>query len=325
MNPVLSTTTVHPLDRLSFWNEAISNTFVPCVIDTLDNHPFQGTVQTQRLDFVQFSLVSATRSYVRRTRRIISRITDAYVKVLYQVSGESVLVQNGRSAYLRPGSWCIGDCSTPYDLILPIDNVKHLVVYLPHKVLTPRLNDLTPFTAHAFSSLSGLGKVTLDFVQSTLCEIDNIEPEVAPRLAGTLLDLLITDLRETFQLSRASMRNGAVTVAEIKAFIQEQIANPDLSVDLIANALHLSKGYVHFLFQMEESTVSRYIWDLRLEKCRTALADAAQAHRSISDIAYAWGFNGLSHFSHSFKSRYGCSPREYRTELLEAKGLTVNS
>ena len=87
---------------------------------------------------------------------------------------------------------------------------------------------------------------------------------------------------------------------------------------MIANALHLSKGYVHFLFQMEALTVSRYIWDLRLEKCRTALADAAQAHRSVSDIAYAWGFNSLSHFSHTFKSRFGVSPRDYRSEQLGA-------
>ncbi len=318
MSQVLSTTSIHPLDRLTFWNDSVSSTFVPCTIDALDNQPFQGVIQTHQLDFVQFSLISSTRSRVRRTSRAISRVTDAYVKVIYQVSGESILVQNGRSAYLKPGSWCIGDCITPYDLILPIDNYQHLVVYLPHKVFGSRIPDIERFTARSFSNMSGLGKVTFDFIQSTLREIDNIEPEAAPRLACTLLDLLVTDLRETFQLAKASMRNGTMTVLEIKSFIHEQLANPDLSVDLIANALHLSKGYVHFLFQMEALTVSRYIWDLRLEKCRTALADAAQAHRSVSDIAYAWGFNSLSHFSHTFKSRFGVSPRDYRSEQLGA-------
>jgi AraC-like DNA-binding protein len=36
----------------------------------------------------------------------------------------------------------------------------------------------------------------------------------------------------------------------------------------------------------------------------------AAAH--ISDIAFAWGFNDLAHFSRIFKQKFGASPREWR-------------
>jgi AraC-like DNA-binding protein len=37
-------------------------------------------------------------------------------------------------------------------------------------------------------------------------------------------------------------------------------------------------------------------------------------HRQIGEIAYAWGFASLSHFSRSFKERFALSPSEYRAQ-----------
>jgi AraC family transcriptional activator of tynA and feaB len=33
---------------------------------------------------------------------------------------------------------------------------------------------------------------------------------------------------------------------------------------------------------------------------------------NISEIAYAWGFNDLSHFNRAFRARFGMTPREWR-------------
>ena len=42
------------------------------------------------------------------------------------------------------------------------------------------------------------------------------------------------------------------------------------------------------------------------------LADPSHDHLPITDIAYAAGFGDLSHFNHSFRRRYGATPREIR-------------
>ena len=99
---------------------------------------------------------------------------------------------------------------------------------------------------------------------------------------------------------------------EAKSFIQRHLTNPNLSVFMIANAINISKSYLYLLFQGEGITVNRYIWDLRLEKCRADLANPLHSHRTITEIAFAWGFNNSTHFSRLFKERYGLSARAFR-------------
>jgi AraC-like DNA-binding protein len=41
---------------------------------------------------------------------------------------------------------------------------------------------------------------------------------------------------------------------------------------------------------------------------------ASQGHRTMSDIAFSWGFSDLSHFGRSFKKAYGISASEYRNQ-----------
>jgi AraC-like DNA-binding protein len=41
-------------------------------------------------------------------------------------------------------------------------------------------------------------------------------------------------------------------------------------------------------------------------------------HRHIGDIAFAAGFNDLSHFSRAYRARYGCAPTAARKTQLAA-------
>lgn len=54
----------------------------------------------------------------------------------------------------------------------------------------------------------------------------------------------------------------------------------------------------------------------RLERCKRDLASPTHAHRHIGEIAFAWGFNDLSHFGRVFRDHYGLSPRDWRQSRL---------
>ena len=56
--------------------------------------------------------------------------------------------------------------------------------------------------------------------------------------------------------------------------------------------------YLSFVFGFIRDT-----WDAR---------DPRRAHRTIGEIAFAWGFSDLSHFGRRFKAEFGVSPGEYR-------------
>ena len=47
---------------------------------------------------------------------------------------------------------------------------------------------------------------------------------------------------------------------------------------------------------------------------RKALEDPLQAHRSVSEIAYGWGFSDMTHFGRRFKQAYGVLPSVYGEE-----------
>jgi AraC-like DNA-binding protein len=42
------------------------------------------------------------------------------------------------------------------------------------------------------------------------------------------------------------------------------------------------------------------------------LRDPNQRALNISDVAYRWGFNYLSHFNKAFRSRFDLTPGEWR-------------
>jgi AraC family transcriptional regulator, positive regulator of tynA and feaB len=57
-----------------------------------------------------------------------------------------------------------------------------------------------------------------------------------------------------------------------------------------ASTACLSPRYINALLSAERTSIMRLVVERRLERCRRALEEPAQANRTISEIAYAWGF-----------------------------------
>ena len=74
----------------------------------------------------------------------------------------------------------------------------------------------------------------------------------------------------------------------------------------------MSVRYANAVLGHEHTSITRLIRTERLERCRKALADRSQAHRTITEIAYGWGFSDMTHFGRSFKAVYGELPSDYR-------------
>jgi AraC-like DNA-binding protein len=84
------------------------------------------------------------------------------------------------------------------------------------------------------------------------------------------------------------------------------LRDPELSIDQISVALGCTKRYLHMLFSDRGMTVSDYIWRARLQNCRHELE--TQAGKTITDVAFSWGFSSSSHFSRVFRKYFGIVP-----------------
>jgi AraC-like DNA-binding protein len=67
-----------------------------------------------------------------------------------------------------------------------------------------------------------------------------------------------------------------------------------------------TKRYLHMLFSDKGMTVSDYIWRARLLHCRQELE--TQPGKTITDVAFSWGFSSSSHFSRVFRKHFGFVP-----------------
>jgi DNA-binding response OmpR family regulator len=91
--------------------------------------------------------------------------------------------------------------------------------------------------------------------------------------------------------------------------INENMDNPELSVELVADKVGISR--VHFYRKMKDLTGQAprdFVKYVRLKEAARLLADK---NYDITGVSVATGFKSLSAFSTSFKALYGLTPSEW--------------
>jgi AraC-like DNA-binding protein len=150
-------------------------------------------------------------------------------------------------------------------------------------------------------------------------------PALEPFVRGIATGLLAGSIREgdpglgdcllgamRAVLGPVTQRRGPRLLADVKTYIDANLADPRLSPRSIAERHYISVRALHKLFEFEQLTVSRWVRHRRLDRCRAELADPALAAEPVQAIAARWGLGSPSHFAHAFRLAYGCSPQEYR-------------
>jgi AraC-like DNA-binding protein len=318
MTTVLSTADVHARDRLAYWRDAICDVFVGLDCAPLARGAFRGCITTQDTGPATFSEVASQPQHVVRSRRQIAKSSDDFYLVSLQLAGEGFVQQDGREAHLRPGDLALYDSTRPYVLHFEGD-FRQLVLQAPRAALRSRLGAADNLTAVAIPGAQGVGRLVSEALRGIGAEIVRLDGPTADRLAENALDLLATGLGAALPNSApADSARRTLHVRRIKSYVQARLGDPALSPATIAAAAGVSPRYLHRLFEAEEQSIGRWIWAVRLEHCHRDLADPAQAGRSVTDIAFAWGFNDIAHFSRSFRARYGESPRAFRARQFRA-------
>lgn len=97
--------------------------------------------------------------------------------------------------------------------------------------------------------------------------------------------------------------------------INENINDSDLSVDMIAQKVGISRVHLHRkMKELTNQTPHSFIRNIRLQQAAKLLKDGKQ---SITEVMYACGFSNSASFSTMFKNLYGCSPREYMQNAMK--------
>jgi signal transduction histidine kinase/ligand-binding sensor domain-containing protein/AraC-like DNA-binding protein len=109
---------------------------------------------------------------------------------------------------------------------------------------------------------------------------------------------------------------------KIMDFIDANISNPDLNVEMIAEYIGISR--VHLYRRLKEIT-NQSVRDLiRNVRLRQAADLLSSKNINIAEVAYATGFPNPSKFSTSFKEFFGMTPKTYADKHFKADNEIKN-
>lgn len=247
--------------------------------------------------------------------RLLRRSFDPdSVKILMQLSGRSRFERESVAVDLVPRSAIIYDPVRNYSL-QNLSNVDQLILQVPRSTFgddtLSRLATPLPLPTDGDS----LSRIVSGLMQMAITEAARLD-EASCRRVGESLVQLVQGLIRGDPGARDFRRAPLEALRErIVAYVDAHLSSSDLSSEQIARHMGCSRRYLHRAFEGEDITLERFIWDRRLERSKEALLSPERKALSISEIAFACGFNSSAHFSRAFKSRYDVAPRELREKF----------
>ncbi len=203
---------------------------------------------------------------------------------------------------------------SPYAFLYPAHS-SQLVLKIERAQLKARLPHFRSLMALAVSGKEATAALAAGFIGMLPRYRNSISGVAELRIADQALDLAALALSRaagnwasTFRRPRLRRSCGCGKRSK------SNLCQRGLRCADVAAVAGMSLRYANHLLMQEGTSLERFIQRRRLEKCRDALRDPAQSHRSVSEIAFSWGFSDASHFARSFKTAYGTTPRDYRRE-----------
>jgi AraC-like DNA-binding protein len=312
-----STNAVHPRDRFSLWHDVACRNYAQheCTAQTANR--FEGTLAIAPLAQSILSIYENSPMHLWRTPRQVERAPSDRVFVCLQLENVCSIAQLGREATLAPGDFCVVDTKWPYSFTYP-EKSRQLVLNVPVAELERRLGPINAVTALTIPADSGLGGLASGFMRLLPERASALTGIAEARVATQVLDLVALALNQFAELGPLRLGSAsALALMRLRCEVEQVLSDPAIKCHDVAARARISVRYANALLAKEGTSLERLIRTRRLEKCRKELAEPSR--RSIGDIAYAWGFSDVSHFSKAFKSAYGLSPRDYRNRNSLAK------
>ncbi len=258
------------------------------------------------------------RSALRCGPRPGSGTRSAQVLLAVVTEGEAVYrAFDGRLKLLRPGEILVLESELPVDVRVGEDGrLSGLVA--PIHLLSPRFVARERLRGGALRAHAG-------GVASLLHQLIGglTIPERATPGDGALMDAVGGLVSAVLEDCWAQERDEGqvlrkLRLEQIGQYMRRGFADPRLSPGDAAEALGLSRRYVHKLYAQEGRSFRQDLIALRIEACLRAFTDEKQAGKTIADIAYAAGYTDISQFNRHFRRLKGDTPSATRRMLSDA-------
>jgi len=310
-----STDQIAERERFSFWREVIGETVFNV---SAQGQPggFQGQVSVQNFGELRIAAFTASgHDLVRTQRQADSRPENSYL-ISLPIAGRSYAMQGDQELAIEPNEISIIDGQKAFRVVYPED-INRVIAIVPYAVLDQRAPWLRSRLLYRIGADAPFADLARHHLLQLAADTPKLTETAAAMLSENLANLLA--LASAPDVAPSGLRPD-MQLEALLAFCRRNLHDAELTPSVVAAHLGISVRTLHLRFQMLGESFGRWLLGRRLEACSKALLDPHQMASGISEIAYRWGFNDLSHFNRSFRARFGMSPRQWRCQTAPQIG-----
>jgi AraC-like DNA-binding protein/mannose-6-phosphate isomerase-like protein (cupin superfamily) len=318
-----STRPLPPRAKVAYWNDIVADVFTPLRTSPLDASGFEAEAHAAPLGRLVVTNLQVDPCAVERTSDQVAQASERRFLLHLVVGGRLRLVQGGREALLNEGDLAMADTGRPYSLH-HAESCSLIVLVVPHEDLKQHLPVPEDVIGVRFPGDAGLPNTASMMLRCLWEQARNeIDPEIGSRIADSLLEMFAASWLARNGAPPADTAMTGYRRVQIKRYVEAHLRDEDLSARSVAAAFGISPRYLHMLFARERETISSYIQRRRLEQCVKQLSDPQWRRRTITEIAFSWGFNNVAHFARIFRNHYDTTPRAYRDARTGGGGIVI--
>jgi AraC family transcriptional regulator, positive regulator of tynA and feaB len=279
------------------------------------DRPFTAEIGVQPMDGVSLVLSTGCGFRMARTRSEIARTSTHFYTACVHLDGAARVRSLGGERALNTGDVFLLDSMHEFELGLE-QPFRHLLIKVPKRWIDARIARPDLLAGAVLPCDNPLARLFANYLAAGFETADRLSASARAMTTQHLLDLLaeaFTGLHASDPLSSQARR--AALFAWACRLIALRFSEPDLRPENIACGVGVSTRMLHKIFAGHDETVMKVVLAERVERAAKLLAQPAGRERTITEIAYACGFNDASHFGRVFEARMGATPSQWRREV----------
>lgn len=303
-----------PALKVARWRELCAEHFEELEFAPLGGGAFDSELACSDVGILRMACSRSMPARVGRSRASAAKMSSDVYFLHLQLEGSVVCAHHRGDAPLAPGDFVLCHSSEPYWFQIR-SPAETLIVGVPG----PQLRRYVPSPDRALglrfrrdTIINTLAGQFIAGVWARAAELESAPHDVVARLGGNVLDILATAIAQADGGQPKPPVRGEARRALIRRCIEENLHNPDFGVADVAALVGISERYARKLFEVENETICGLILRRRLEECAKQLGNPARRGQSITEIAFALGFNNSAYFATAFKARFGKTPSQFR-------------
>ncbi len=302
-------------EAISAWRDWAASTIGPIEVELFDSDAFAARWVSHGIGQLRLLHLHAPAQRVTHIglAGAAMRATPS-IQLVYARAGVLVTTMGGRTFDVEPGQFVLLDNTRFYQMEMRTEH-ECIDLMMPQGWLERYLPDPAALLGRPISATSGwgapLGALLETILAGGLAEAPLPRPLIAEQF-GSLL-ALATGTSEVEDVPSTAGRHRGQLASRILRRIESDHADPDLSPELVAAQIGISKRYLQTLLAASGTSFVAELNATRLDRASDLLSDPRSMGLPVADVAFRTGFLDPGYFTRLFRKRFGITPREWRS------------